>query len=98
MTLAISSLTVNTNILEGLTFQNCKLIGPAILVPLGNTTLAYCNLGPDIDAVFWEILPGRHHVVGAIGLLNCTLSACTLVEIGLAGPPELRQALEQAVS
>jgi len=96
MAVMISSLTVNTSILEGLTFQNCKLIGPAILIPLGTTKIVHCGLGPDIDAVFWEIAPGRKAVIGAVGLLNCTLSACTLIDIGLAGPPELREVLERA--
>jgi hypothetical protein len=94
-TLAISSLTVNTAVLEGLTFQNCRLVGPAILIPLGATSFLHCNLGADIDAIFWEIPPGRDHVVGAVGVLNCTFSACTLAGIGLAGSAELRQLLER---
>jgi hypothetical protein len=95
MAVTISSLTVNTNMLEGLTFQNCRIIGPAVLIPLGNTTISHCNFGGDINAIFWEIPLDRQHIVGAVGLLNCTLSACTFNEIGLAGPHQLRQALEQ---
>jgi len=95
----IAQLTVNTVILEGLTFQNCRIIGPAVLVPQGQTSLVHCGFDtPNVDAVFWDIPPTRSFVVGAIAIVDCTFSSCTFSQIGLGGPPELRQMLEQALS
>ena len=94
----LASLTVNTNVLEGLTFQNCQIIGPTVLVPLGSTAIVHCTYdAPDIDAIFWEIPEGRTAVVGAIAALDCTFSTCRFFNVGLAGPRQLREMLEAAV-
>ncbi len=95
----IAELTVNTVVLEGLTFQNCRIIGPAVLVPLGSGSMQHCGFDVEqggVDAIFWEIPPDREYVVGAVGLINCHFSSCTFVSIGIAGTPELRQELERA--
>lgn len=93
----LASLTVNTNVLERLTFQNCQIIGPAVLIPLGHTSIVHSRWdSPNIDAIFWEISPVRDTVVGAVGLLDCTFSNCAFINVGLAGPPELREMLEAA--
>lgn len=93
----MAALTVNTLILEGLTFQNCQIIGPAILVPQGRTSLIHCTWdAPGADAVFWEIPVTRRFVVGAVAVLDCTFSACRFLNVGLGGPPELRRMLDAA--
>jgi hypothetical protein len=95
----VSELTVNSLILEGLTFQNCRIIGPAVLVPQGTTSFLHCVWdAPDMEAVFWEIPPARALVVGAVAAVDCTFSSCTLSEIGLGGSQELRRLLEQGTT
>lgn len=95
----LADLTVNTFILEGLTFQNCRIIGPAVLLPQGETSFSHCTWeAPGVDAVLWEIPPGRTEIVGAIAVIDTTFSACTLSLIGLAGPADLRRILEQGFS
>lgn len=86
----LASLTVNTNVLNGLTFQNCQIIGPAVLIPLGQTQILHCTWdAPLVEAVFWEIPPERSVVVGAIAAADCTFSSCLFIQVGLAGPREL---------
>lgn len=95
----LASLTVNDRIIEGYSFSNCRIVGPAILIPLGETGLLHCTWeSPDLNAIFWEIAPDRPLVIGAVGALDCTFSNCTFTEVGLAGPPELRQKFEQEFS
>ncbi len=93
----IAELTVNTVVLEGLTFQNCRLIGPAVVIPLRGGGIVHCTFdAPEgLDAIFWEIPEGRTWVVGGVGLVDCYFSACTFLGIGLAGPPRLREELER---
>ena len=92
----IAELTVNTVVLEDLTFQNCRIIGPAVLVPLAGGSIHHCTFDTSegVDSIFWEIPATRTSVVGAVGLVNCHFSACTFVGIGIAGPRELRERLE----
>ncbi len=95
----IAELTVNTSMLENYEFSNCRIIGPAVLVLLGNVHLLHCGWdAPGLEAVFWEIAPTREYVVGAVGVANCTFSNCRFEQVGIAGPSELRAQMEQAFS
>ena len=95
----LAALTVNTSRLEGYGFSNCRIIGPAILGILNNVTIAGSRFdAPGLDAIFWEIPPGRGPVVGIIAVADCTFSNCTFENIGVAGPPELREALADGFS
>lgn len=92
----VADLTVNTFVLDDLTFQNCHLIGPAVIVPQGITSFLHCRWdAPSLDALFWEVPAARSQIVGAIVVLNCTFSACTLSLIGVAGHASLRLSLEK---
>lgn len=95
----LADLTVNTVELNGYEFSNCRILGPAILMPIGTTTIANCGWeAPGFDAVFWEIRPDREVVIGAIAAVDCIFSACTFQGVGLAGLPDLRQVMEGGFS
>lgn len=91
----IAALTVNTSVIEDLEFSNCRIIGPAVLALLDGVSLIGCRWdAPDLEAIFWEVPPSRPRVVGAVGVQRCVFSNCSFAEIGLAGPPDLRQLLQ----
>lgn len=91
--------TLNSVELPGYEFSNCRVIGPAILVPLGGTAFVSCGWdAPNVDAIFWEIAPGRELVIGAIAAVDCTFSGCSFQGVGLAGSLDLRAALEAGFS
>lgn len=95
----MADLTVNTTTIEDLSFSNCRIIGPAILALLHDVTIDGAGWNtPSIDAIFWEVSPGRGAVVGVIGVANCSFSNCQFENIGIAGPPQLRAQLETAFS
>jgi hypothetical protein len=95
----ISELTVNSSLLEDLEFSNCRIIGPAVLLLLGDVTIAHCGWdAPGIDAIFWEVPRTRDFVVGAVGVARCTFSNCRFEQIGIAGPSALRAELQKAFS
>ncbi len=92
----IAELTVTTMVLERLEFLGCRILGPAVLVPQGETSFMHSGWdSPTADAIFWEIPPTRPVIIGAVAVVDCTFSNCTFSMIGLAGPPELRRMLEQ---
>lgn len=91
----LTSLTVTSNVLDGYTFSNCQIIGPAVLAILDNNEIAHCSFSGSIDAIMWVVDPvERPMVVGAVGVANCTFSGCDFREVGFAGPLELKQAFE----
>lgn len=90
----IAELTVLTPMIQGYEFTNCRIVGPAVLALLNNVTIAHCGWdAPSLEAIFWEVPPGRGEVVGAVGVMDCTFSNCTFESIGVAGPSELRDQL-----
>jgi hypothetical protein len=94
----IADLTVNTMEVTGFTFMNCRIMGPAVLIPQGRTEISNCSFDGDVAAVFWEIPSRRAYVLGGVATVDCTFSACNFNSIGLAGPSELGQMLERSLS
>jgi hypothetical protein len=95
----LAELTVTTNVLDDLTFVNCWVIGPGVLVPLSGVSFQHCRWNaPDLRAVFWLVEAGRTALVGGIGVQGCTFSACQFSQIGVAGDETLRQILGQGFS
>ena len=51
----ITHLVERDGILDGFTFENCQIDGPAVLVVQGEqTVLASNDLGANLDAVLWD--------------------------------------------
>jgi hypothetical protein len=92
--ITIAELTVTGTELEDLTFSNCRILGPAVLVARETQFIECTWETPDINALFWLIEPGRDVVLGAVGLTRCVFSKCSFHSIGLAGPAEMREVLE----
>src|SRR5215210_4252011 len=81
-------------VIEGVTFVDCTIRGPAVLLA-DRVEIVDTNLGADTDAVFWEIPRERKVVAGAISVKQCKFDRCLFVNIGIAGPePYIRQIKE----
>lgn len=76
-------------VLESVAFENCKLHGPVMLYVMGAFTLEGCHLPVGGTNAFWEIDPSLPRLVGAIGVKNCAIVDCDLINVGFAGGPEL---------
>lgn len=67
------------------TFEECHLIGPAIIGFRGSVVLEACNWnGPSMDAVFHEV-PSGTTIVGPIGIVDCVFRRCNFRGIGMMG-------------
>jgi hypothetical protein len=84
----IPDLVSAAGILDGFSFRDCTVVGPAVLLPLDETTFDHCVFEGDPDAIAWEIPPPRVRVVGAVAVRRCTFSDCRFSGIGIAGPPD----------
>ncbi|EHB45756.1 hypothetical protein MycrhDRAFT_6504 [Mycolicibacterium rhodesiae JS60] len=86
----IADLTVVSDLIQGVRFENCNIIGPAVIGLLDRTVLQDSAIDGDTDAVLWD-LGDRVHVIGAVGLMDCIISNCRLQRIGFAVPRHMRQ-------
>lgn len=93
----LADLALVNDVLDGYEFRDCLLLGPAIVVPMGETSISNSMFNGEIDALFWLVETGRELIVGAIGLHNCVIDGCSFQRVGFAGPIELRQVMEENV-
>ena len=88
----LSDLTALEDVVDGVTFANCEILGPAVIVLLGDTHVNGCHWSGDAEAIIWPA-HGRNEVVGAIGLKDCVLTDCELYRIGMLVPDEQMDAV-----
>ncbi len=93
----IVDLVDNEDILEGRTFEDCTIYGPAILIPLNDNTFSHNTFEADPEALLWPIAEDRDRILGAIGLRRCTFLRCIFRRIGLAGKQEFMEQMSQAM-
>lgn len=72
--------------LSGLTFTDCVVQGPSVIVPGGQTRFDDCNMGNDTDDVRNLFLRAAGTgIIGALLLNDCRFDGCLLLGIGFAG-------------
>ena len=90
MVVRLADLPLTQNVLSSYAFENCLVVGPAVLVPLSNTR--FVDVGwnsPSAEASLWRMPTEGGPVVGAIGLVNVWFNDCTFEAIGMAVPDAL---------
>ena len=81
MPLRIADLAPANDVLSGVTFENCEIFGPAVLMPR-NSEFRGCEF--DGPRILWTIEPGRYYI-GAIAVDECLFDRCRFRRVGLAG-------------
>lgn len=76
---------VEAPIIKDKTFEDCTLVGPAVLAPRGTTVLQNNNFEGPLSSFVYEI-PEERFVIGIIGLEDCVVRRCRFEKIGLMGP------------
>jgi hypothetical protein len=74
-------------VLKGVTFKNCQIEGPAILLPINGCHFDDCNFNaPDGDMRNLVLFPAsQSKVTGAIAMTDCTFIAVDFFGIGFTG-------------
>lgn len=80
----LPALAVTGPVIDGRRFENCRIVGPAMLALLEQVTVQGCDLGGSVEQILVEVAPDRQ-VVGAIGLRRCEFTRCTFEGIGWIG-------------
>lgn len=72
-------------LVRDLLFVDCDILGPAVVVLLGTSSITNCSLGGEAIEILWELPSERQVVVGAIGLQNVQFDRCRFHAVGFAG-------------
>jgi hypothetical protein len=86
----LSDLFTTSPELSNLVFENCLLVGPAVIAFLGKCNVAGNHFNGRPEAIFLEV-EGEREVIGVLGLRNVTISNSRLENIGIAGDRALMQ-------
>jgi|SRR5215211_2462745 len=83
----LADLTVMEDIITDVRFEQCEIVGPAVVAPLEGVTMRNSRFdAPDSDALFWIVPSSREVVIGAIGLVRVEFFSCKFSRVGLAIP------------
>lgn len=83
----IAELTLLEDVIQDARFENCVIVGPAVLGLINNVTMSGCRFdAPGPDALLWPVPESRGAVMGAVGLMNVEIQSCQLQRIGIAVP------------
>jgi hypothetical protein len=89
VTVRLADLVAEEPVVRRTEFHGCTILGPAVIVPVGQTRFEGTTFLGDADSLSWEIDPARATAVGAILVDSCTFELCTFDGVGVAGPREL---------
>ncbi len=85
---ALTELVSTENaVLDRMTFSECRIFGPAVLVLVAGSQLTNSNLGGPPDAILWP-LPDVSTIVGAVVANACVFDHCEFFNIGFGMPPD----------
>lgn len=82
----IEALAAGGRSLNGLTFVDCVIQGPCVIVPAGQTRFDDCNMGNDTGDVRNLFLRAAGpSIIGAVMVTDCAFQGCLLLGVGFAG-------------
>ena len=92
--LAVESLRLGKLVLDGYTFTNCVIDGPAVLAVVDAVTFRSCDFGRIGAASDLLFTPRGQHLTGAIGFSNTRFVNCRFDMVGFTGNEEFLRAFE----
>lgn len=95
-TVALTDLVGLPPVIVNTEFEDCHLVGPALIAALGPLELSHSTLPG--GHFIWELPAAEGEMVGVIGLVESAIRRCTLDGIGLAVPPGTRDAVIARIS
>ena len=89
-TLIAEAMRRGENMIVGKTFIDCRLEGPAVLIPVGGCQFDACDMGfSGGDPRNLLLSPvGPDKVIGAVAFKDCTFLRCNFFAVGFTGAPE----------
>jgi cell division protein FtsB len=85
----ITDLTRSDTMVRRWTFEDCDILGPAVVAPLVGTVIENPTyVGDRPEHIEWRTSPERAEHIGAIGLEDCVIRRCTFINIGVVVNPE----------
>ena len=92
--LAVHHMNAGQTFIDGKTFTECLIEGPAVMAVMNGTTFDSCNMGVASDPRTLLLQPLGDKIAGVVGMSNCRFVRCRFAQVGFTGSPELLQQIE----
>ena len=91
--LATHHVNAGVPVIEGRTFTDCVIEGPALIAIMSGTTFEDCNMGLTDDVRSLLYRPMGPRLVGAIGFSNTRFVRCRFMQVGFTSSNEVLDTL-----
>jgi hypothetical protein len=97
--LAVQHWNADQMFIDGKTFTECLIEGPAVMAVMNGTTFDSCAMGTTDDMRTLLYRPmGEKKMGGVIGMANCKFVRCRFFQVGFTGTDELLDDLAVAIT
>ena len=96
--LAVQHWNAGQLFIDGKTFTDCVIEGPAVMAVMDGTVFESCAMGVTADMKHLLYRPvSRTKLAGVVGMSNCRFVRCRFVQVGFTGSDELLEELQTGV-
>lgn len=95
--LAVNHWNAGQMVIDGKTFTDCVIEGPAVIAVMNGTVFDGCNMGAAANARNLLLKPLGDKIVGAVGMSNCRFVRCRFAQVAFTGDDVLLAELEKGI-
>ncbi len=96
--LAVNHWNAGQMSIDGKTFTDCVIEGPAVVAVMNGTTFDGCAMGATTDVKTLLLKPLGQRMAGVVGMSNCRFIRCRFVQVGFTGSDDLLAELEAGIT
>lgn len=95
--LLVQHMNASQTFLDGKTFTECLIEGPAVMAVMDGTTFDGCNMGVATNPRTLLYRPLGDKMAGVVGVANCHFVKCRFVQIGFTGSDDFLSQMESTL-
>lgn len=95
---AVLNFNAGHDMIRDVTFEDCLIEGPGLVVVMGDTVFDGCNMGMVEDSRSLLVRSVGPKLVGGVAFLNCRFVACRFVMVGFTGDAAFIEAFSASVA
>ncbi len=92
--LSVHHLNAGQTFIDGKTFTECVIEGPAVMAVMDGTHFDSCNMGVAQNPRSLLLKPLGEKIAGVVGVANCRFVRCRFVQVAFTGTDELLADIE----
>ena len=95
--LAVHHVNAGQPVIDGKTFTECLIEGPAVMAVMDGTTFDTCNMGVAENPKTLLLDPRGDMIAGVVGMANCRFVRCRFVQVAFTGKREMLDDIENGL-